>query len=74
MIGEPLIGLPPLVNVYLNEEQSRNLIFPVKTSLMMVSLITLVSTSWIWKNFRRWKDDRNISQNIIYYGEMKQYS
>ena len=74
MIGEPLIGLPSLVNVYLNEEQSRNLIFPVKTSLMMVSLITLISTSWIWKKFRRWKDDRNISQNIICYGEMKQCS
>ena len=74
MIGEPLIGLPPLFNVYLNEKQSQNLIFPVKTTLMLVSLITLISTSWLWTKFRRWKDDRNNPQYIICNGEIKQYS
>ena len=72
MIGEPLIGLPPVVNVYQNEDESRHLIFPAKTSLMLLSLITLISTSWFWTKIRKRRDMHNNQQNV--QGGMKQYS
>ena len=74
VIGEPLIGLPSLINVYQNQEESKYLIFPVKTSLMLVSLITLISTSWIWTRICQRKHGRSDQQYVMRCGEMKQYS
>ena len=74
VIGEPLIGLPSLVNVYQNEEESRHLIFPVKTTLMLSSLITLIFTSWIWIRIRQRKHGRNDQKYVMRCREMKQYS
>ena len=74
VIGEPLIGLPSLVNVYQNQEESRYLIFPVKTTLMLASLVTLISTSWIWTRMRQRKHGRNDQQYVMRSGGMKQYS
>ena len=65
MIGEPTIGLPSMVNVYKNKEENKNLIFPVKTVLMLISLMTLVTISWIRKKHHE-RNGRNVQQDVAF--------
>ncbi len=52
MIGEPTVGLPSVVNVYKGEVEN-NLVFPVKTILMLISLTTLITISRIRRRLYR---------------------
>ena len=65
VIGEPTIGLPSIVNVYKNKEESKHLLFPVKTALMVVSLITLLATSCISK-MRHGGNNQNVQEKIAF--------
>ena len=60
MIGEPLLGLTGIINVYQNKESSTNLIFPVKTTVMLMSLVTLILVSWL--RIKLYGRNRNMSE------------
>ena len=47
--GEPLISLPPLIKYPLYDEKLKKQFFPFRTLAMLVSLITLMAVSYLFK-------------------------
>ena len=69
IIGEPTIGLPSIVNVYKNKDRAKNLIFPAKTVLMFISLVTLITVSHVRKKLRK-LDTNSKEQNDAFYSDI----
>ncbi len=51
MVGEPLIGLPPIITTPKHESDGSE-VLPVKSLIMLASLATLVGTSALWRRLR----------------------